>query len=492
MRIVLALLLFILSCIRVYADVNSYINTIENCCENESYKSFSEIIKGSASISDVEKQYILDREIEKELETNFIYTDLEECIKTAVGGNYDILEREAAKEQAFWNNKNSQFSLLPDIYYNFDIQNLEGNYLVGGIVATTTHEVPVQSFFIARWSILEQGRYFFNLAETRNRLKEARADLEFTKDETLLRTVLAYYDTLEKKMEIEVQKVNLYDRLEQLKYTRGRFEAGLGTLYDVKRGEAELAGAQQDYTAALNSLRLQQANLAYILGIDVFDAVYPFEIRVDHRPLVNPKYGIEELYKQALESREDIKAKKAEIEACKAIRSANYTDIMPNVTVGYQNGMVGTKRAGLSNHNSITLDVTAYLGKNMLMGTITQLKADSAVVKQKKTELINLERRIKEDILNSYYNSLTYLKKIEASKVEVESADVSLDLSLSNMKSGEATFIDVIASQNLKVSANLNLIKNMIEYNKAQTRLLFDMGIISPKNILQGYKTKFY
>ena len=491
MKIILALLLLLLgSC--VYADVSSYIESIEHCCENGSYKSFKEIIKGSASISDVEKQFILDREIENELETDFIYTDLEECIKVALGENYDILEQEAVKQQAFWENKNSQFSLLPDIYYNFDIKNLEGNYLVGGIVATTTHEVPIQSFFIAEWSTLNQGKYFFNLARTRNQLKAARANLEFTKDETLLRTVLAYYDTLEKKMEIEVQKVNLYDRLEQLKYTKGRFEAGLGTLYDVKRGEAELAGAQQDYTASLNSLRLQQANLANILGIDVFDAVYPFEIHVDHRPLVDPEYSVEELYKQALASREDVKAKKAEIEAYKAVRSANYTDIVPNVTVGYQNGVVGTKRVGLSGHNSITLDVTTYLGKNMLMGTISQLKADTALVKQKKIELINLKRQIKEDILNSYYNSLTSLKKIEASKVEVEAADVSLDLSLTNMKSGEATFIDVIASQNLKVSANINLIRNMIEYNKAQTQLLFDMGIISPKNVLQGYKRKFY
>ena len=60
------------------------------------------------------------------------------------------------------------------------------------------------------------------------------------------------------------------------------------------------------------------------------------------------------------------------------------------------------------------------------------------------------------------------------------------------MKAGEATFIDVIASQNLKVQANINLISNMIEYNKAQTQLLFDIGLISPKNVLKDYKRKFY
>ena len=60
------------------------------------------------------------------------------------------------------------------------------------------------------------------------------------------------------------------------------------------------------------------------------------------------------------------------------------------------------------------------------------------------------------------------------------------------MKAGEATFIDVIASQNLKVQANINLIKNMIEYNKAQTKLLFNIGILSPKNVLRNYKKRFY
>ena len=67
-----------------------------------------------------------------------------------------------------------------------------------------------------------------------------------------------------------------------------------------------------------------------------------------------------------------------------------------------------------------------------------------------------------------------------------------MDLSLTNMKLGEATFIDVISSQNLKVQSNINLIKNMIEYNKAQTNLLFEIGLLSPKTVLRDYKTKFY
>ncbi len=326
----------------------------------------------------------------------------------------------------------------------------------------------------------------------RNNLKRARANLEYTREETILNTVNAYYDTLQSKMEIEVQKLNLYNRIEQLKYTQARYQAGIGTLYDVKRAEAELAGAQQDYTETLNGLRLNQSILANVIGVDVLDAVYPFEIVVDSRNLIDKSYDIESLYKQALESREDIRAKKAEVNVYKAQRSMNYTDIIPEITLSYQNGLVGTKRMGLSSHNSITLDVRAHVGKNLLMGTITQIKADTAVVKAKKLELINLQRQVKQNIIDAYYDSENALKKIEASRRETAAADISLDLSLANMKSGEATFIDVIASQNLKVQANLNLISNMIEYNKAQARLLFEIGLISPENVLDKYKRRFY
>lgn len=492
MKRFLFLIIFIISSNSAVADISDYIRRFDECVQNESYKTFSDVIRGSASVSDIEKQHILDREIENELNSSFIYTDLEECIKIAFNDNFDILLKRAEKDASFWTRKNAQFSLLPDLIYNYDIQNLGGKYLVGGIVSANTHEVPIQSILIMQWSTVNKGKYFFNLAKTKNLFNSASSQLEYTKDETLLKTVLAYYDTLEKKMEIEVQKSNLYERLEQLKYTKARYDAGLGDLYDVKRAQAELAGAKQDYATSLNKLRLSQASLANVIGVDVYDAIYPFEISVDHRQLVNPDMDIEELYRHALESRDDIKAKRAEIEAYKAQRNMNYSDIIPDVSISYQNGFVGTKRVGLAGHNSLTLDVSVSLGKNLLAGTVTSIKADNAVIRAKEIELIQLKRQIRENILNSFFDCKTLLEKIEAAKMEVEAASLSIELAMSSMKAGESTFIDVISSQNLKIQADLNLIRYMIEYNKKQTQLLFDTGTVSPENILKGYKTKYY
>ena len=492
MKIIILFFVLIFFINPAFCSVSDYIDAVTNDYGSVSYSIFKSVLKGETSISNLQKQLIIDSEISKELETNFVYTDLESCIKTALQQNFNIKIQDAYFDESYWLYRNSQFQLLPDLYYNFDISNLQGQYLVGGIVATTTHEIPIQSLAIMQWSTINQGKYFFLIAQTKNTLKAEKALLEFTKEEIIRDTVIAYYDALEKKLEVEVQKMNIFERLEQLRYTQGRFQAGIGTLYDVKRAQAELAGAQQDYTNTLNSLRLRIAVLANIIGVDVLDVLYPFEIDVDSRVLVNPNESIENLYNHAIRSREDLKAKEAEVNAYRAIRSSNYTDIIPEVVISYQNGLVGTKRRGMTGHNSINLDIRAHVGKNALMGTITKIKADSAVVKAKKLELINMQRNVKEKIITYYYDSLNALKMIEASKIETEAADISLELSLANMKAGEATFIDVIASQNLKVQANINLIKNMIEYNRAQTRLLFEIGLLSPKNVLKDYKSRFF
>lgn len=490
MRIIFLFIILFINANAVFAEIVDYIDMYTTTSQSEIYKTFSSIFKGSAFVTNEEKQNLIDKEISSELGTSFIYTDLVECINTALGENFDIKIQREMKNEAFWLYRNSLYKLLPNLYYDFNITNLGGTFLVGGILPTTIHEVPIQSIFAFEWSTIDQGRYFFQRAITKNNLKLMNANLEYSREEIILNTALTYYDTLQKKLEIEVQKINLYDRLEQLKYTTARFDSGLGTLYDVKRAEAELAGAEQAYNETLNSLRLYQAALANITGIEVLDALYPFEVEVVDRCLIDSSFDIESLYEQSLTSRQDIIAKKAEVELYRAKRSMNYSDIIPAVSVSYQNGYVGTKRLGLFANNRITLDVKAYVGKNVLMGTITQLKADSAVVNQKKLELINLKREIKEKILNAYYNSENALKKIEAAKREVEAADISLNLSLASMKAGQATFIDVIESQNIKVQANLNLISNMIEYNKAQVKLLFEVGLLSPKNLFKDYKRR--
>ena len=124
MRIIISILIIFLSIKPLYATVKvqEYIDSFEDTFAPQCSEVFSQLIKGSAIISDLEKQMIIDEEISKELNSDFVYTDLETCLKLALKENYDIKINSAYKRQYYWLYRNAQFQLLPNIYYNYDIK----------------------------------------------------------------------------------------------------------------------------------------------------------------------------------------------------------------------------------------------------------------------------------------------------------------------------------------------------------------------------------
>ena len=113
MRIIIIIIfIFVCQITAIASEVTDYIDSYTNYFNNESYKAFSGVIKGTATISDIEKQFILDREISDELNSTFIYTDLKNCIDIALEENYDIKIQNQYKRQSYWQYRNSQFQLL--------------------------------------------------------------------------------------------------------------------------------------------------------------------------------------------------------------------------------------------------------------------------------------------------------------------------------------------------------------------------------------------
>lgn len=273
---------------------------------------------------------------------------------------------------------------------------------------------------------------------------------------------------------------------------QARYQIGIGSKYDILRAEAQFADAKQQFISALNDLRLKQAQLANIMGINVTLTLYPFEHAVAPRELVQKKNSIDCLYNVALKAREDVQTKRAQIRSLVNLKNKNYTDFAPNINLSFEFARVGTTAASLSSNRTFSLNVEVPLGKKLGVGTLTQKNADLAKIKTAGFELTNLERQIKESIVGSYYSSKTALEKIDSNKIQVKAADEGLKFSLIGFDVGQNTFIDVLTSQTEKTSARQQLLRSIIEYNKAQAQLLFDTGLISPKSILLNYKGMQY
>lgn len=431
----------------------------------------------------------LDDQIKQGLDINLIPIDLSTCIYVAMENNYDIKIEGTKKEETKWTYFNSIAQLLPDFYYRYQIQSVYGEFLVGDILPRTIDQNPVYSGIYVNYPVIGNGAPLFDIASTNNLNKAQKHNLQYTQSEILLKTTTYYYDLLEAKLNIEVLISNMRDRQEQLKLMQARYQIGIGSKYDILRAEAQYADAKQELISALNSLRLQQAKLANIMGIEVTLTLYPYEHGVTPRELILKKNNVDSLYNVALQQREDIQAKRAQIRSLVNLKNKNYTDFAPNINLSFEFAKVGTTSTGrLRPNHTLSLNVDVPVGKKLGVGTLTQKNADVAKIKTARYELTTLERQIKENIVSSYYSSKTALEKVESNRIQVKAADEGLKFSLIGFDVGQNTFIDVLTSQTEKTRARQQLLRSIIEYNKAQAHLLFDIGLITPQTLLLNYK----
>lgn len=478
MLIVLALILVILH--PAYAEETSIWHLQED--------NFLENISSDKSPITEEKKFFLEGEIRKYLDTDVTYANLADCILTAAQNSYDLKINYHELKATNWEFWAKAAELIPDLSYSFDISDLRGEFLVGGVVPVRVHETVIQSSFDLIWDITNQGRTIFEMAAIKNAIKSASYNLDYTLDEVLLNTALNYYNLLGRKLEIDVYRVNLQDREEQLKMINAKYEMGLSSKFDTYRAEAEAARAKQEYITLFNSLRYLQAKMANIMGIDVGTTVYPIEQTIRIQNIIDPSYDIDKLYKIALKKRDDLNRKRKEIKALEIRQNEVYADFIPKVAIMASHQQVGTVRLGLRTNDSVTLQITAPLGKNLGVNTFARAKMENEKLKAEKLKLKQMERQVKEDIISSYYDSKTQLEKIEAAKKEVFSAEESLKISLIRMEIGEATFLDVLQAQQAKTEARQVLVQHIVDYNKSQIQTLFNIGLITKCATLTNYR----
>ncbi|MDO5437536.1 MAG: TolC family protein, partial [bacterium] len=204
--------------------------------------------------------------------------------------------------------------------------------------------------------------------------------------------------------------------------------------------------------------------------------------------LIDNTLTLEELYKTAENNRKDIKALQNKISAMKNERRAIYTEFAPKPRGFYQNQRQGTANIGLGENNVVGLYVDWNLGTNLGVGTITKAKAKTHEINAQIYDLTNKLRDIKEQLLDSYYNSKLLLKRIDITREQVDYATESVLLSEMRMDAGEGILIDVIQAQSQKTTARIEYLNAIIEYNINQVELLFDEGIIDIDKILKDYK----
>ncbi|MCK7502890.1 MAG: TolC family protein [Desulfobacterales bacterium] len=216
-----------------------------------------------------------------------------------------------------------------------------------------------------RWDGFTGFRRIFDAKATRADYKAAKEQVNLTKDDVLIAATRQYYLLLQDKLNTEIYKSALEQTQAQLRINQQRFEAGVGTRFDVLRAEAEVASAQQDLIAANNRLKLAQAQLANTMGISIFTELIPADGSVEMKTLLNDCSDLSKIVEIAIKNKPELDIAQFNIQAARARRNSAYSIYLPNVGVRTTVNWEGESDSDVNQNQSVALIANWSGGENL-------------------------------------------------------------------------------------------------------------------------------
>ncbi len=436
-------------------------------------------------------KYIDDIDIEKfikqEIENDYIVVSLDQCIDVALKNNFNMRIQEHEYQSSRYEYQNALSKFLPILNTTSYIADYSGQILVGGVLRDTFHETAISVNITGQHLLTEGGKQIFE-AKARKYLQRAKKhDWNYNRSETVYYTTKYYYEMLLAKINIEIYLRNLIERNAQLALAQKLEKSGFGTRFDVIRSKNESAQAKVSLLSSLNDFRLSQTRLANVMGIEVDIALMPFEDDIAPLFLVSENLSTDDLFKLAIDNREDLESIKDTISYQKEIKNVYLTEFIPKPLIEYQQQYQGTINHSIRPNYILAAYMSWQPGENLGIGTITKIKAQKEKIKAQSLQYENKLRNIEQSIVEAHSTSAFNKKEMEINKKRMDYSKESVKLAMLRFNNGKGILLDVIQAQGEMTKARVAYVSSIIKYNISQTQLLFNTGTINEEIIVKNY-----
>ncbi len=370
-------------------------------------------------------------------------------------------------------------------------ENKGGSFNIGGFVINTPSSVSDTRNFSAgaNWSLdLFDGlSNFATLAQSKKQFKSARLQLENLKQNTVFQTVSLYYTIVNDQQLMGVKQDNLKWNKRNLETVVERNKLGAVTLADVYAAQVQDGNAQLDLITAKNNFETAKSNLLYFLGLNVLDN-YVFsdslteqELSILNTNLTSEYQNISQLVQEALDNRSDYKSALLDFQSAEEGITIARSGYLPRLTnsAGYNLH---------SNQLSDLLDSRTYsFGLNLSIPIFSGFSVENQVEQaevnamNKKVDLEDLTRQIKQNIQTTYLNLQAAEQGLEVSKSTVQSSEENLKISQEKYALGSGTLLDVLTANYNYTNARTNLINAEFQYIVLNEQLKYYLGVLNYK-----------
>ena len=417
---------------------------------------------------------------------------LRESIDMALENNRKIKESAEDQSQAYWAHRQARRQAGPKLSWSD-----RGTYAIGGYTqrAAELADFKNKSYYLNGVSVsfpLYTGGQIENNIEAAELGRDA-ADLtlEATRQAIKQQTTSAYFQILQYRNMIQVNKEAVDTLQAHLDNVNAQYRVGTVAKSDVLRSQVELANQQQNLVDAQNSYDIAVATFNNIVGL-------PTDTIVDAKEnLSYTKYDISlpHCTDYALIHRPDGIAmerawKKAEAQM-KAAKAGYRPQLNATVTRSWTGDEpVSTNLGGINNSSSDGTAGTLLMSWNIFDNNVTEAQVQQAKASMRKAEqqLYETQESIQLDVRKAYLSLLAAEKNIHTTKVAVDQAQEDYKIAQVRYSAGVGTNLDVMDAEEKLIQSQTNYISALYNYNTSKAQLDQAMGLRVELDVANYYK----
>jgi len=312
------------------------------------------------------------------------------------------------------------------------------------------------------------------------RVKEAAGyKLDRTAQEIVFRVADSYYAVLLAKKRLDVAEQALKTAQAILSRSKDRFDSGVVVASDYLSSQVRLATRKQELIRARDDVELARAQLSTALGTSPPAEFDPVETLVEKNL---PVIALDDLEKQAVEMRPDLKRVRSELAAQQQSVSMAKSSFGPRVNGfatweadnptfvsggGGNNWMAGVE---------IQMDLFEGGAKRAELSREKALQEKAVAVEEMTSDEIRLEVR------RAYYGVDVARQQIDVARAAIAEAQESLRINQDRYDSGLSTISDLLAAEEAARRSQADYWEAIYRYHTGYASLELAGGSLSPQS----------
>ncbi len=365
--------------------------------------------------------------------------------------------------------------------------NLTSDYTRATQNRTTPNAASHESFngYLATLSLQQRlfdfGKTWASIDSAKETLAARRWDEETSRQTVVLNVKVAYYALLAARRLVRVDEETVRQFGQHLEQTRGFYQAGTRTRFDVTKAEVVLTNAKLDLIKANNSAEVAKVTLANALGMPE-RPIGELEELLEFK-----KFDVEEpqAVGEALGQRPELRSLSSKQRAAEASVRSAWRDHLPvftgsaDYTYAGSNPLSGTP-APASGQFPLVWNWEAQLRLTVpiFSGFLTQSRVAEARANLDVT-LANEETQrqtVLLEVRQAYLNLVEAEERVHTAELVVRQAEENLELANGRFQAGIGTSIEQTDAQVTLTNAKTTQVQALYDYHVAAATLETAMG----------------